>query len=134
MESTEIISKLLKLGKITQEDINEVSTDAESEIRSIAATFHAVACEKNHITVEDLAAGKPGCSWYIEEQTDNPWEMTTHARWLHTVKSLKTIIKRYKESDNYLANNITELALIVKYAESDEKMVIDIIDYLLTIR
>lgn len=129
MESIEIISKLLELGKITQEDIDEVSMDAENEIRRLATTLHALVCNKSHIGLDDLTAGKAGCTFYVEEQTNNPWELATHIKWLDDIKKLKAIIKRYKEDDSYLSNNINNIATIIMYAETEQKMIIDILEY-----
>lgn len=123
MDSMEIIERLLGTGKITKEDIEDVVNNSESEIRSITTILHSLACEEEHVSIEDIAAGKAGCVFYVEEQTDNPWNGECHKKWLRIIRHIIDGLKSYTDDKRFMLDNIEDIAVIVKWTKKAKYVV-----------
>lgn len=75
MNEREILDKLIKLGKITEEDVIEADCRiVNAKKANLVDTLHIVYCTLNHDNGE--------CDWYKEEQADYPWGEPFHQEWL----------------------------------------------------
>lgn len=117
MESSDILARLVEMGKITQEDIDNATVDKEEEIRATATTLHSLICEEEHMTVADITVGKPGCYFYAEESLEDTWKHPTHNKWLgvarkyseyYTTEDLQDVTAAIRILNKYGVNLILE--------------------------
>lgn len=71
---SEILDRLISAGKITPDDIKEVSaTIVTPEKEEIIEGLHLIFCDGDHDGV---------CMWYTEKQMADTWQQDAHTRWL----------------------------------------------------
>jgi len=81
----------LSKGKITQEDVDEIVHSKEEEDRELATLTHSIMCDKIHISVEEMIANLPGCSFYAEEKSDEPWSLPAHRLWMRVAELARSL-------------------------------------------
>lgn len=106
MSEKEVLNRLLESGKITQEDINEVTFEA---LKNAAVIIHSICCFENHGVDE-------GCHWYVEEARGaNVWaEGTSHHKWL---KQAKDLARTYGLSPKELETRLKQIYAIIGKAD-----------------
>jgi hypothetical protein len=77
----DILSELVRLGKITNEDILTArKRNPTNEMKRIVDLIHGVFCVAEH--------APHGCGYYFEENEPKPWELTEHQVWIELTMSL----------------------------------------------
>ena len=105
MDDKALIEALLEEGKITQEDIFNV-TGIPQVKRDLAEAMHAVFCNGNHNTSEQNA-----CWFYNEQQEENEWDRVSHKKWLAEADDVKEMFPR--DYWDVLHNCLTDARMLV---------------------
>jgi predicted RNA-binding protein YlxR (DUF448 family) len=77
----EILRELIRLGKITEEDILVArKRNPTNEMKRIVDLIHGVFCVAEH--------APHGCGYYVEENEPSAWQLTEHQVWIELTMSL----------------------------------------------
>lgn len=113
MDSSQILTKLKALGKITDEDIEIVKNEGEEDVRNLAVTLHSLLCKADkHTTLAEYTVGVQGCDFYAEEQVSNHWILQAHIKWLEIAKSFAEYFPEYKEDTDMVMDFCSALNIM----------------------
>jgi hypothetical protein len=118
MDYQQIIEKLKKQGKITEEDIAIASTTSD-DIHSLAILMHSIICNEKHLQLEEFALGMSGCPFYAEEQTDNTWELKAHMNWNKIAEEFNRLFPEWRSERDEVVK-ICNLVILLMNPETKE--------------
>lgn len=128
MDSSEILERLKKLGKVTDDDIVLVRKSVDDDLYSLATTMHSLLCKDRHNTLEEYTVGVVGCDFYAEEKTENAWSKLIHRKWV----SLAKIYSQYFPNYTNEPEKIVEIcnAVLLMLEEDNYEVIKDIFESL----
>lgn len=103
MTPEEMLQHLVTQGKITQDDLQELSlSTSNNSFRTLVEGLHAILCDKDH----DMAE----CKFHEETTMDGTWNRTCHQIWITYAREL---VLKSNSSPDELIDDLRRVSQVV---------------------